>query len=294
MGPAEGRAAARTALAGNPSDGYGGAVLALELPELKARVVARPTERVSVAPASELVTAATRRLSPGGALIEWSTTIPQGVGLGGSSAIVIATLRALCELRGVALEPPELAAVAYAVEREDLGIAGGRQDQVVQAFGGLVLMEFAHDRHQRLDPALLPPLVIAWRADSAESSGVVHADLRERHATGEPEVLAAMAELAGLAHDAARGLEDRDHERFAGAVDRTFEIRRELLALDPRHIAMIDCARRHGASANYSGSGGAIVAVCRDEPQREEVAGALAEDGGTVLSRPARRGWSWS
>ena len=50
-----------------------------------------------------------------------------------------------------------------------------------------------------------------------------------------------------------------------------------MLALDPRHVEMIECARAAGAGANYTGSGGAIVAVCRDDEHRPRVQHALRE-----------------
>src|SRR5438477_3723375 len=90
---AEGSAAARAALAGNPSDLYGGAVLAVTLPSLTAHVVAEPADELVVEPQNALVEAAARRLGAT-AKLAWSTTIPRSVGLGGSSALVIATLRA--------------------------------------------------------------------------------------------------------------------------------------------------------------------------------------------------------
>jgi shikimate kinase len=48
-----------------------------------------------------------------------------------------------------------------------------------------------------------------------------------------------------------------------------------MLELDPRCVEMIETARAAGACANYTGSGGAIVAVCRDEQHRAEVRQAL-------------------
>jgi glucuronokinase len=273
---AEGFAPARTALAGNPSDGYGGAVLAVTLDGLGARVVARPSARLSVWPESELVRAATRRAG-GTAAIQWSTTVPIGVGLGGSSAIAIATLRALT----ADLSPRELALTAHAVEREDLGIAGGRQDQLVQAYGGLVLMDWSEDpegRVERLDPALLLPLIVAWRHDASEPSGIAHADLRSRYRAGD------MPELAQLAHAARNALKAADHDTFARAVDESFEHRAAMMKLDPRHVEMIEAARAAGAAANYSGSGGAIVAVCRDDKHRAHVAAGLERLGCETLT----------
>lgn len=281
---AVGTAPARTALAGNPSDGYGGAVLAVTLESLGARALARPAMKEMVSPESELVRAVARRVGGEPVAIEWSTTVPANVGLGGSSAIAIATLRALARLRGTDPPPREVALTALAVEREDLGIPGGRQDQLVQAHGGLALMDFSCDPDgnvEQLDPSLLPPLVVAWRSQVAEDSGVPHAELRSRYGRGD------MAELAALAHAAAAALQIGDLTAFAHAVDESFEHRARMVALNPGHVEMVETARAAGAAANYSGSGGAIVAVCRDEPHREHVAGELRRLGCGVLSAPA-------
>jgi glucuronokinase len=292
MAPAElgrGEACARAALAGNPSDGYGGAVLALVLPEHGTLASARPAARIDVSPESRLVRATAERyvreLAPeaGGVAIEWSTSIPRSVGLGGSSAIAIATLRALCELHSVSLGRSELAELALAVETEELGITAGLQDRVAQAYAGLTFMDFAPDagpdRYEQLDRGLLPPIVVGWHTGAGGESNVVHSGLRERFERGERIVLECLAELARLGRGARHALLARDTAQFMRCVDRSFDARRRLIDLDPRHVAMVECARACGAGANYAGSGGAIVAVCADERQRQAVSRALAELG---------------
>ena len=74
--------------------------------------------------------------------MRWRTSIPRGVGLGGSSAIVIAVLRALCALHGTELDPARMAELALAIETEDLAIAAGPQDRVVlfALSGGLFVL----------------------------------------------------------------------------------------------------------------------------------------------------------
>ncbi len=281
---AVGTAPARTALAGNPSDGYGGAVLAVTLDALGARATATLARELCVSPDSELVRATAVRFGARAA-IEWSTTVPANVGLGGSSAIAIATLRALHELHGPTdPDPHELALCALAVEREDLGIAGGRQDQLAQAHRGLTLMDFSTDpagHVEQLDPSLLPPLVVAWRSQVAEHSGVPHAELRSRYGVGD------MPELAALAHAAAGALRDGDLAAFAEAVGESFEHRARMVSLRAGHVEMIHTARAAGAAANYSGSGGAIVAVCEDADHQARVTAALRRLGCGVLSVPA-------
>lgn len=250
---------ARAALAGNPSDGHGGAVLACCVRGLTATARAEPAPTAHSDPPSALVDAAIARFGRGPCRVRWETGVPREVGLGGSSAIVTATVRALAALHGHDLEPGDLAEMVLAVEAEDLGLAAGPQDRYAQAHGGLVLMDFAHTppRIARLDPELLPPLYLAWRTDAAEASHAVHGGLRRR--AHEPEVRAAMARLADHARAAATALRAHDHGAFAAAVNASYDERRAVLDLDPRHVAMVDAARAAGASANYAGSGGAIV-----------------------------------
>ena len=277
-----GTAFARTALAGNPSDGYGGAVLATTFANFSASAEAQPGAMLSVEPPSPLLRATVRRFArvvePEAAhtQIRWQQAIPREVGLGSSSGLVIATLRALAELHGRHLPTEELAELAHAIEREDLEVPGGRQDQVVQSHEGLVLMEFGeHPGIEALDPGLLPPLLIAYRDDAAQHSGEVHAPLRARFEADAPRVRGVLHELAALARQARDALVARDVERFAATVDASFDARAAIMALDPRHVAMVQAARAAGAAANYSGSGGAIVCVCRDERHRRECDRAL-------------------
>lgn len=292
MTTVEGHACARTALVGNPADGYGGAMLALELPALRARATVTGVGGGAITPESELIAATVarfaRELEPEAARddVTWETVIPRSVGLGGSSALVIAVGRALCAVHDVALEPLALASFAHAVERVDLGIAGGRQDQVVQAYGGLVFMDFAEPdvRCEPLNPGLLPPWVVAWRPRTAEDSGVVHAGLRGRYEAGEPDVLEAMDALTRYARDARAALLAGDQAAFAGFVDETFDARRRILRLDPRHVEMVEIARAAGAAANYTGSGGAIVAVCRNQAMMASVAATLRAGGCEVAT----------
>ena len=246
-----GSAPARAALAGNPSDGYGGAVLALALPAFEAGAVARSAPRLAIEPPSELVQATVlrfarhcRRPEARSTRIAWTTSIPRGVGLGGSSAIVVATLRALCRLHEVTLPPDELATLALAVETEELGITAGLQDRVAQSYGGLTFMDFAdRPRYERLDPSLLPPLVVAWRTETAAESGLLHSDLRARFERGEAAVRSGVVALARAARGARAALLAGEAAEFRRCVDSTFDARRTMMMLDPRQVERVEAAR---------------------------------------------------
>ena len=302
MASASGRAPARAALAGNPSDLYGGAVLAVAVPELFAEVVVSDDEAAGsgVSPPSALVSGVIERFArehgvPAGVSATWSTSIPREVGLAGSSAIAIAAARALCRLFDIALTRPRLASLALAVETEVLGIVAGLQDRVAQSYGGLTFMDFASDyftthgygRYESLDPGLLPPLFVAYRAEATVSSGAVHGPLHERHRAGDPVVVDAMTELARCARGARDGLVTGDVGRFARCVDSSFDVRDGLFELDPRHVAMVRRARSLGASANYAGSGGAVVGSCEDAAHLASVLEGLRADGCEAIAPAA-------
>jgi glucuronokinase len=281
-------ALARAALAGNPSDGYGGAVLAVTIPAFRAEVELVHAGDVCGGAPMELIEATLVRFESDynlrAAVARWQTSIPRSVGLGGSSAIVIATLRALCELHGVHLAPDVMAELALSIERDDLGIAAGLQDRIAQCYGGLTFMEFAEPHaHERLHPELLPPLLVAWRAHAAAESGVVHNDLRTRFDSGDTAVRGAMVELASLARGAREALMNGDHARLSRCADGSFDVRQRIMELDPRHVEMVRVARAAGAGVNYTGSGGAVVCVCEHAAHRRSVADALhAADCETV------------
>lgn len=267
-------APARAALLGNPSDGYGGAVVAFAFTDFVAGV--ERCEGIDAHPdAVPLLRAAARRADAADAGLRLRTTIPREVGLGGSSAIVIAALRAL----GVDLPPDELARVALAVEAEDLGIAAGLQDRLVQAHGGVLVMDFGAGAVEALDPGLLPPLYVAWREDAGAPSGRFHGDLRARFQRGERAVVAAMAELADVARAGAAALRVGDHTRLHRLVDRTFDLRSSFAELDPRHVRMVELARAAGASANFAGSGGAIAGTLPDPEAFDALRTALRAEG---------------
>jgi glucuronokinase len=271
-------APARAALLGNPSDGYGGAVVAFAIADFSA-TVHRADADDAHPDALPLLRAAAARAGADGACLRLRTSIPREVGLGGSSAIVIAALRAL----GMDGTPGALARTALAVEAEDLGIAAGLQDRLVQAHGGVLLMDFGTGSVEPLDPALLPPLYVAWREDAGGPSGRFHGGLRERYARGEQAVRDAMAALGDAAREGAAALRARDTARLADLVDRTFDLRASMAELDPRHVRMVEAAREAGASANSAGSGGAITGTLPSAEAFDDVAAALRTEGCDVI-----------
>jgi glucuronokinase len=286
MGASVGRAFARAALAGNPSDAYGGRTVAVCVAQWSAvaRVVPDGADGIdaTTAQARALVAAALDRLrrlghaAPRGS-VRVRTTIPRQVGLGGSSAIVLAVLRAGAAAQGAALDAPTLAREALAAEL-DLGIVAGPQDREVQARQGLLDMDFATGAMRPLAHRLLPPLLVAHRAALGRPSSDAHAELRARMARPDPVALDAMRVLAEHARRAAAAIDAGDRAALAEAFDGTLDQRARIMALDEEEMVGVSIARAHGAAANYAGSGGAVVALA-DPDDEARLVGAWARAG---------------
>jgi glucuronokinase len=202
--------------------------------------------------------------------IRYHTTIPRQVGLAGSSAIITATLRCLMEFYDVEIPLEVQPSLVLSVERDELGVAAGLQDRVAQTYEGLVYMDFSreHERivhglpcyhYEPLDPALLPPLYLSHHQGFSEPTEVFHNDVRDRYLRGDEQVVAGMRRVAGLAASARDALLGRDARRLSRLVDENFDVRRSIFNLPPWQVQMVDAARACGASANFAGSGGAIV-----------------------------------
>ena len=276
---------ARVGLAGNPSDAYGGAALAVPVPGLAATVEIVDAPAVQIE-GPDLLGAATARLARHVGRtddtfeLRWSTTIPREVGLSGSSALVIATMRALCARWDVVVPPLELAHLALAVEVEDLGIAAGLMDRAVQAFGVPVLVDGADARPVT---GALPMLVVAWQSAAAASSHGVHGPLRVRFDAGEKAVVGAMHRLAALGREAAAALEAGDHDVLADCVRATWAERCGLGIVAAETAAMVDALESIGVPATSAGSGGSVVGVLPPDADMGAVERALARCGQWVV-----------
>jgi glucuronokinase len=205
--------------------------------------------------------------------IRYHTNIPSQVGMAGSSAIITACLRALMTFYDVQIPRHIQPNVILSVEARELGIPAGLQDRVIQVYEGLVHMDFNRDlmdrqgygSYEELDPALLPPLYVAYRTDLAEGTEVFHNDIRGRFNRGEPAVVDAMKFWADLTDQVKECLLRRDWDRIGHLLNQNFDKRREIYRVSDENNSMVEVARAAGASAKFTGSGGAIVGTFRDE-----------------------------
>jgi len=317
----------RAGLLGNPSDGYFGKTISLLVRNFRARVIIYPSARLEIKagkadlPVFEslddlyettrwrgyyggfrIILALLVRLSDycrdkGIVLpnrnftLEYESTVPLRLGMGGSSAIVTAALRALIQYYGLEIPIEEQPNLVLETETKELGVAAGLQDRVIQTYEGLVYMDFARElmesrgygSYERLSPALLRDVYVAYRTSLSEGTEVFHNNVRERWRNKDPEIVDAMKTWASYAERGRQALIDGDRQRLHELIDANFDLRARIYRLDQGNLDMIQRARSVGASANFAGSGGAIVGLFEGEEMFERLKSALAPAGIAVI-----------
>ena len=237
--------------------------------------------------------------------IRYHTSIPVRLGMAGSSAIIAATAKALFAFYGVSIALPFLPQFLLSVETDELAISAGLQDRVAQTYGGLVYMDFdkkhfdrqGHGVYERLDARMIQNVYIAFRGNLSEGSEILHNDMRGRFEAREKSIhrsVARWAALTTLFRDiliktavefriAEPGLREKDklkygaalHERLSPIINENYDIRRACLPINEANHDMVVSARSVGASAKFTGSGGAIVGTYLDTGMLNRLRGVL-------------------
>lgn len=305
----ETRAYARAGLLGNPSDGYFGKTISITVRNFGASVTLYQSPELHLEPQPAdastfrsiyhlrdavtltgynggipLVKAAIKkfteyceqqgiRLSNKNFTIRYATSIPRQVGLAGSSAIVVATMRALMQFYDVRIPLETLPNLVMAAEVEELGITAGLQDRVIQCYEGCVYMNFdrelmqrqGHGDYERLDPACLPKLYIAYKTELGKVSGKVLNDIRSRWEKGDEHVVSTLRQIAAVAEAGRSVVEAYDFDQLHELINRNFDLRCQIMNISESNMDLVRTARGCGASASFTGSGGSIIGIYRDD-----------------------------
>lgn len=223
--------------------------------------------------------------------IRYCSDIPLRLGLAGSSAIITACFKGLMAFYDVSIPKPILANLVLSVENRELGIAAGLQDRVAQAYETPVYMNFdkaimeeqGYGLYEPLNSSAFSNIYIAFRRELSEGTEVLHNNLRARFNIGEKRVINAMKEWAQLTDKFRDALEVNDTITMAELINHNFDLRKSLVAIAPGNIEMVELARSVGASAKFTGSGGAIIGTYPDEKIFEKLTNTLAEKNIEVI-----------
>lgn len=229
--------------------------------------------------------------------LETSSEAPPGSGLGASSALVVTMVKAFAECLGLDLGAYEIARLAFEIERHDLALAGGRQDQYAAAFGGFNFVEFHPGDRVVVTPVVASPgtlqrleasLMLFYTGMSRDSASIIAEQQRRLGAETERGALEAMHAIKAGALRLRHSLAEGNLAEFYGIINESWQAKKRTAhQVSNGHIDRIcDGALEAGAAAaKVSGAGGGGFVVLFVEPgRRASVLEALRTFSGEITA----------
>lgn len=224
--------------------------------------------------------------------LETMIDAPPGSGLGSSSALVVAMVEAFRTALDLPLGGYETAHLAFQIEREELKLAGGRQDHYAAAFGGVNFIEFLPGDRVIVNPLRLPAailnevqasLVVAFTGQSRRSDAII-SDQIAHVADKDAVALEGMHRLKDDATEMKLAMLRGDVGAMGAVMDRSWAAKKATSAMvtTPAIDRMWRAAHAAGAlSGKVSGAGGGgfVMFLC-DPARRSDVMRALKAEGG--------------
>lgn len=234
---------------------------------------------------SALAEAAVRRAGITGIKVEISSDFPLGAGLGGSSAAGVAVNGALAVWQGTSLDRTSLAERSRAIEVEDLGVPGGRQDHYAAAYGGALGLSFGEDTRVRrlpmpadLKAALERRCIVVYTGQSRISGDTIRAVI-DAYRRRDAHVLYALDRMKALARAMADELCERNVDALGDLVWEHWQLQRSLHPSIPTPLidSILERARAAGARGGKAlgASGGGCVLVIAGEDNVDAVTDAV-------------------
>ncbi len=219
---------------------------------------------------------------------------PAGSGLGTSSTLVVAVLGAFKEMLKLPLNEYKIAQYAYDIERNDLQLAGGKQDQYAATFGGVNFMEFYEGNKVIVNPLRIKPeylhelennLVLYFTSTSRESAAIIKEQVKNVKSNNEKSI-EAMHHLKDQARMMKEALLQGKLDEIGLILDYGFEQKRNMAAnISNSGIEEVYTAAKAagatGGKISGAGGGGFMVFYCPGNT-RYNVIKTLNSFGGVV------------
>ncbi|UCH13635.1 MAG: hypothetical protein JSV22_11065 [Bacteroidales bacterium] len=223
--------------------------------------------------------------------LQYQSSIPRQVGLAGSSAIITATIKGLMKFYDVNIPLPVLPSLILSAEVDELGINAGLQDRVIQVYEGCVYMDFNksyleknnHGKYEHLNPENLPKLYLAYKTQLGKESGKVFNTVKQRFENGDDFVHKTLKEIASMADKGKDAIARRDHDELYDLINTNFDLRCKIMNISESNLEMVKAARKCGASAKFSGSGGAIIGSYKDDEMLRKLVLSLKKINARVI-----------
>ncbi|MBM3145938.1 MAG: GHMP kinase [Chloroflexi bacterium] len=213
-----------------------------------------------------------------------ASEIPPGTGLGSSSAVAVAVIKAASTALGFDLSKRELAELACHIEIDQLKAPIGRQDQYAAAYGGLNFIEFYKDKitieRVRMNPQVYQALdrnLLLFFSGSSRSASAILAEQAESSKKQHPIVLDALHKVKAMAYEVLEALEEGDLQGFADLLHRNWVQKKQFAkgVSNPRIDDAYEVARKKGAlGGKITGAGGGGFLMLYVEPPEQ---GAVTE-----------------
>jgi D-glycero-alpha-D-manno-heptose-7-phosphate kinase len=219
---------------------------------------------------------------------------PPGSGLGSSSTLVVGLVSLFKEYFKRPMTAYEVAELAYRIERVDLGLKGGMQDQYAAVFGGFNFIEFDADKvvvnPLRLDVDVINELhynlLLCYTGQTRTSEGIIDAQVNNFR-KGIQASIHAMDQLKDLCVDMKNALLRRKLALFAELLDASWQAKKEMASgiTNPRIDEMYNTARKAGAVGGkiLGAGGGGYLLVYAPFTVKHRVAERLETSGGQVV-----------
>lgn len=218
---------------------------------------------------------------------------PPGTGLGSSSTMTVALVGAFQRYLREPWTPYEVAEIAYKIEREELGVKGGRQDQYAAAFGGFNFMEFS-GRQTIVNPLKIHPevvneltyrLLLCHTGTSHYSNDIIERQQRS-YTEKVSETVEALDATKRLAIDMKNELLRGNIDEMGRLLDEGWQLKKHFTeGISNEQIDRIyDKARQAGALGGklVGSGGGGFILLFTDFARRAQVAKAVVDAGGRV------------